>query len=196
MSFSFHARLQWFRQVARPNLRYWRRIHFSDESPFKLGKVDGQLNVCRWWNDVHNADCILPTIRSGRVTILVWGYVSCDCKCPLLLLEYRLIGQRCRDEVLAAAVHPHLDTHLFRGPRGSPIFQQYNAPVHTARARQDFLTNSVDVIPWPSGIPDLNISKRHEIFRTDLNCVSKYHKFWKIRAWQHREIQDGPHALA
>ena len=129
----------------------WRRIHFSDESPFDLGKVDGRVRVWRRRNEAHNADCILPTRRSGRVSIQVWGCVSYDWNLPLLHVQGRLTGQRYRDELLAAAVDPHRDTHPLRGPRGSPIFQQHNAPAHTARLCRDFLrTNSVDVMPWPS----------------------------------------------
>ena len=98
------------------------------------------------------------TIRSSHYSGLVWGCVSYDCKLPLLRVQGRLTGQRYRDEVLAAAVDPHLDTHPLRGPRGSPIFQQDNAPVHTTGVSRDFLrTNSVDVMPWPSRSPDLNI---------------------------------------
>ena len=156
----FQARLQWARQRVRHNLRYWRRIrvHFSDQSLFELGKVDGRVRVWRRRNEAHKADCILPTRWSGRVTIQVWGCVSYDCKLPLLRVQGRLTGQRYRDEVLAAAVDPHLDTHPLRGPRDRPLFQQDNAPVHTARVCRDFLrTNSIDVMPWPSRSPNLNI---------------------------------------
>ena len=154
----FQARLQWARQRVRHNLRYWRRIHFSDESPFELGKVDGRVRVWRRRNEAHKADCTIPTRRSGWVTIQVWGCVSYDCKLPLLRVQDRLTGQRYRDDVLVAAVDPHLDTHPLRGPRGSPLYQQDNAPDHTASVCRDFLhTNSVDVMPWPSRSPDLNI---------------------------------------
>ena len=109
-------------------------------------------------NEAHNVDCILPTRRSGRVTIQVCGCVSYDRKLLLLHVQGRLIGQRYWDEVLVAVIDPHLGTHPLRGPRGSPIFQQDNAPVHTARVCRDFLRkNSVDVMPWPNRSPDLNI---------------------------------------
>ena len=68
-------------------------------------------------NEAHNVDCILPTRRSGWVTIQVCGCVSYDCKLPLLHVQGRLIGQRYKDEVLVAAIDPHLGTHPLRGPR-------------------------------------------------------------------------------
>ena len=112
------------------------------------------VSVWRRWNKAHSAECILPTRRLGRVTIQVWQCVSYACKLPLLRVQGRLTGQRYPDEVLGAAVDHHLDTHPLWGPRGSPIFQQDNAPVHTARVCRDFLhTNLVDIMPWPSWSP-------------------------------------------
>ena len=76
----------------------------------------------------------------------------------LLRVQGRLTDQCYRDEVLAAAVDPHLDTHPLRGPRGSPIFQQVNTPAPTTRVCRDFpRTNSVDIMLWPSRSPDLII---------------------------------------
>ena len=57
-----------------------------------------------------------------------------------------------------------LDTYLLQsvenifGEAGAPfIFQQDNAPIHTARATQEWLfDNNINVINWPAQSPDLN----------------------------------------
>ena len=93
--------------------------------------------------------------RSGRVSVAVCGCVSFHCKLPLVDLHGNMIAARYRDEVLMPWLDPHMDGHALAD---RPIFQQDKAPPHTARLTTDILQNAaVDVLPWPSMPPDMNI---------------------------------------
>ena len=70
------ARLAWARKRRRYDLRYWRRVHWSDESYFQLQKVDGRVRVWRRPGERFHQECILPRLVSGRVSVSVWGCMS------------------------------------------------------------------------------------------------------------------------
>ena len=148
-------RLDWANQHTQHNLRFWRRIHWSDEFTFMLHQVDGRLRVWRLRGKRYNPDCVLETASSGRVSVAVWGCVSFHCKLPLVDLHGNMTAARYRDEVLVPWLEPHMDGHALAD---RPIFQQDKAPPNTARLAIAFLPNSpVDVLPWPSMSPDMNI---------------------------------------
>ena len=124
------ARLAWARQRRRYDLRYWRRVHWSDESYFQLQKVDGRVRVWRRPGERFHQECILPRLVSGRVSVSVWGCSSHDCKLELMDIRGNTTGIRYQDEILATQVEPQIDGQPLAH---RPWFMHDGVSTHTAR---------------------------------------------------------------
>ncbi|GFY23524.1 transposable element Tcb1 transposase [Trichonephila clavipes] len=68
---------------------------------------------------------------------MVWGAIAYDSRSTLIVMRGTITGQRYVDDIL----RPHVGYF----PNGLPgvIFQEDNAPPHTARVAQDFLPGSI-----------------------------------------------------
>jgi hypothetical protein len=84
---------------------------------------------------------------------MVWGGFSWEERGPLVVHSGSVTGL-----VHAKLLEEHA-VPSFKAifPRGDGIYQQDNAPVHTAKVAQDILVaKKVKVLPWPAYSPDLN----------------------------------------
>ena len=83
---------------------------------------------------------------------MVWGCFASG-GCGNLAEVHARITAEVYIEVLQDHLLPWIDANF---PTGH-VFQQENAPSHTAHATTAFLADSnVNVLPWPSRSPDLN----------------------------------------
>jgi len=81
---------------------------------------------------------------------MMWAGISNDRKTELVHVSDNLTAIRYRDEI----IQPHL-MRVIDGQR--ELFQQDSARPHTARVTMDYLEqNDINVLPWPSKLPDLN----------------------------------------
>ena len=135
------------------NLRTWRKIHWSDESQFLLHVTDGSMRVWRHKNTAYPPRNIQPTVPYGRVSVMVWGCISHDCKLDLVTIQGNLTGDQYIRDVLQPVVVPHFDNHLAT----RPVYMDDNARPHRSRAVTAYLqSEAVTSVPWPAMSPDLN----------------------------------------
>ena len=163
-----HVRLQWARRHAARNIRFWRRVHFSDESRFNLYDNDGRLRVWRSSGERRNAACVERRHAYGGASIMVWGCISFGCKLPLVEIQGNMNAQRYCDDVLTAHAVPHIDNHPLQD---HPVYMHDGATPHTAHITQDLLRQeAVDVLDWPSRSPDMNpIENMWDYLKRELN---------------------------
>ena len=127
---------------------------WSDESSFQLFATPANVRVRRRPGEEWNKDCIVPTVKHGSGSVMVWGCMSSSevgrltvCDGTINSEKYQVI---LRDTMLPAA------REMFRNGQNY-TFQQDNAPCHTlVSTRRWFQTNNVQVMDWPPQSPDMN----------------------------------------
>lgn len=149
---------------------FWKNVIFSDESKFNLFSSDGRRTVWRKPNSALEIKNIIPTIKHGGGSVLVWGCMSysgvgnlhfiediMDAKMYLKILQNNLVD---------SAKKMNIENNF--------IFQQDNDPKHSARIVREWLLYNVrHTLPHPPQSPDLNpIENLWHIL--DLN-IRKYH---------------------
>ena len=108
------------------------------------------------WRQPHekyDIDCLIPTVKSGQQGIMVWGCFTKNGLGPLVRLEGRITAV-IYINILENYLLPYIDT---LDDQENYIFQEDNAPIHTARVVKDWKSeNDVNSLPWPAQSPDLN----------------------------------------
>ncbi len=142
-------RLSWCRARADWTVE-WRRVVFSDESRFCLGRSDRRVRVRRLPGERESPDCIMESHRSQTPGVMVWGAISYDMKSELVFFEGTVTARSYVENVVNPVVIP------FLANINGAVFQQDNARPHTANITRMAL-QEVDVLPWPARSPDLSL---------------------------------------
>ncbi len=110
---------------------YWNHVLWSDETKINLFGSDGVKRVWRQPGEEYKDKCVLPTVKHGGGSVMVWGCMSAAGTMYCDILKQRL-GRRA-------------------------VFQHDNDPKHTSKTTTALLKKlRVKVMDWPSMSPDLN----------------------------------------
>jgi hypothetical protein len=116
--------------------------------------TDGRVRIWRQPHTAYVERNIVETVPFGGGSVMVWEYVSYDCKLDFITVRGNLNGQNYRQNILEASVVPHFDNHPLNT---RPVFVDDNARPHRARVVTDYLHDvSITTLPWPVRSPDLN----------------------------------------
>ena len=74
--------------------RAQRLVLWTDEASFELGKNSREIRVWRKSDETWNTDCLAPTFKSGRVSLMVWGCMVHDRLGPLVVLPVGRMNER------------------------------------------------------------------------------------------------------
>ena len=138
------------------SLEQWKNVIFSDESSFTLFPTSDQVYVWKQPKEAFYPDCLLLTVKHGGGSVMIWDAVSWKSAGPMISLHGR-INSRDYLGILGDQIHPMVHA-LF--PEGNAIFQDDNAPIHTARIVKEWHeehSNEVEHLIWPPQSSDLNI---------------------------------------
>ncbi len=107
-----------------------------------------------WWRrkgEEYKEKCMVPTVKHGGGSVLMWGCMSAAGVGELHFID-GIMNSQMYCSILKEKMLPSLRA---RGRRA--LFQHDNYPKHTSKATVGFLKkNRVKVIQWPSMSPDLN----------------------------------------
>ena len=126
----------------------WQRVIFTDEKKFNLVGNDGYVSL--WLQ--NRSTYTIEAEKQLRKSIMVWGAISSSGGVVLVKLDSTVNADNyidiVKNDLLDNANVVLLDDF---------IFQQDNAPCHTARKTMEFLeSRNLTLLPWPPLSPDLS----------------------------------------
>jgi len=144
------ARLEFAKTHVTWDSNKWRQVRFSDEKKFNLDGPDG---FSYYYHDLRKDERILSRRQMGGGSVMVWAFIGYEKKGDIGFLPKK-VNSQCYNQLLEQQKREF--TVLEDGEPA--IFQQDNAPVHTARIINEFfLANKIGTMDWPALSPDLNI---------------------------------------
>ncbi|KAI6661477.1 hypothetical protein LOD99_13350 [Oopsacas minuta] len=179
------ARLQFCKDRKSWKKEEWRRVLFSDESPFELYPHLNHQNDRVW---AYKQSQVLPTETVKFPSkILVWGMMSYRAVSELHIIPK---GQTVNaDYYVREILNKSLMSTMQRQPEEASIlrrkmlpdmsraiFQQDGAPAHTAKKTQEWCDNNLVEFwtkeTWPGNSPDLNpIENLWSIVKHDIQMM-------------------------
>ncbi|GFV83049.1 transposable element Tc1 transposase [Trichonephila clavipes] len=143
-------RRQWCRTHRQWTLQQWQQVIWSYKSTFTLFQTTGRVYVWRTPKEAFAPECIVPTVKHGGGSLMVWGAISWRGLGPLVTLHGKV--------KTAHYVNILRDQTSFPGE--CPLYQDDNAHIHTAKIVQEWFAEhdgEVGHLDRPPQSPDLNI---------------------------------------
>lgn len=147
--------MEWCQAHKDWSLDQWRKVMWTDESPFVL-RYHGGRRVWRLHNERYSHRCTIATVKHD-VKVNVWG-AFCAKGVGMLHHIKGIMDQNIYLDILENVMVPSADI-LFGDHTNVDnwIFQQDNDPKHTAKSVKEWITEEkIPLLPWPSQSPDLN----------------------------------------
>lgn len=128
------------------------KVIFSDEKKFNLDGPDGYQY---YWHDLRKESQYCSRRQMGGGSIMVWGAFGFNGKSDLVILN----GRQKKENYLEL-VQTQLETYGTKIGGQNYIFQQDNAPIHTAKVVKSWFEQQkmkgFGLLSWPALSPDLN----------------------------------------
>lgn len=134
----------------------WKSVLWTDESKFELFGSHRRQYVRRKVNERFKPQCILPTVKHGGGSVMVWGCFSHAGVGQLVKIEGIMKKEQYHNILQRHAIPSGINL-IGRGF----IFQQDNDPKHTSKLCASYLerkkeADHLDIMDWPPQSPDLN----------------------------------------
>ena len=144
-------RYNWAVEHLQWTVDQWKRVLFSDESPYVL-RFNRRVRVWRLVNEKYQKECMTGTVKHDS-KIMVWGCFCANGVGKLYRIKNIMNGLHYRN-ILKFQMIP---SSRFLFPNGKFVFQHDNDPKHTCHLVQNYLRNKkIQVLDWPAQSPDLN----------------------------------------
>jgi hypothetical protein len=80
------CRLQFAKRYNDCTPNSWRKIVWTNESSFEIGKISRQVVVWRKPKDKYKKEYLTPTFKSGQTSTMVWGAFFGATRAPLTII--------------------------------------------------------------------------------------------------------------
>lgn len=104
------ARKKWCKEHLGWTADEWKKVVWSDESSFTLFPTTGRVYVWRSPNEAYNQECLLPTVKHGGGSVMVWGAISWNGVGPIIAVKGKVKAQDYKD-ILNDKVLDHMITN-------------------------------------------------------------------------------------
>jgi len=149
-------RKAWAKEAMQLTREDWIRIIWTDESSVEVGKVSREATVWRKPGERYRKECLVPTFKSGRQSVMVWGCISYGMRGPLVRIPSGM--RKAADYVALVLDGPLWDFYLEQSEvKGIVKVVEDGAPTHRSKAAENFRSqNSLETFPHPAQSPDMN----------------------------------------
>lgn len=133
----------------------WKRVIWTDESSFELGKNSRRIRVWRKTHERYSAQCLAPTFKSGRTSVMVWGGFTGFHKSRLVFMPQ---GERTARDFVNNVYEGELSRFYFMHSEPHKlILMEDGALVHRGKAPAIWRSaHGMQKLDWPANSPDLN----------------------------------------
>uniref|UniRef100_A0A3Q2PWK9 Tc1-like transposase DDE domain-containing protein n=1 Tax=Fundulus heteroclitus TaxID=8078 RepID=A0A3Q2PWK9_FUNHE len=133
---------------------FWNKVLWTDETMIELFGHKERHYAWQQKNTAFQEQHLLPTVKFGGGSIMLWGCVANAGTGNLVKVEGRMDSIQYQQILENNVQESVTKLKLHQGW----IFQQDNDPKHRSKSTQAFMQrNNYNVLEWPSQSPDLNI---------------------------------------
>jgi hypothetical protein len=149
-------RLKFARDTRAWTHEQWSKVIWTDEASVEIGKQSRQVRVWRGVGEEYDADCIVPTFKSNRQSLMIWGCMAAGRLGPLIVIPSD--RRTARDYVDLVLDGPLMAFYLeLSQARGDVMIMEDGAPVHRSKlAQQHHVEHKIRTLDWPAQSPDMN----------------------------------------
>jgi transposase len=149
------ARLAFAKKYRSWTFDDWKKVIWTDESTFEIGKNSRHILVWRKNDERFKLDCLAPSFKSGRSSIMVWGAFTATQKIPLVRMPP---GRRTAVDFVEIVYDGCLGPFLSKQDEDAGlILMEDGAPVHRSKVPKNWRERKgIEKLVWPANSPDLN----------------------------------------
>ena len=149
-------RYAWAKKHADWTEKQWKRVLWTDESKFEFFGSHRRAFVRRRPRERFLPDCVVPTVKHGGGSVIVWGYFA-SIQVGDLVRIHGIMDKKVYHNILVRHAVP-----LGKRLAGQNfVFQQDNDPKHTSKSCTNYLQKKEDAqvitkMEWPAQSPDIS----------------------------------------
>ena len=151
-----HTRQGWAETHVGWNMLDWKAVIWTDEASVEIGRESRQCRVWHRPGERYKKACLVPTFKSGRQNLMIWGCIAFGKRGPLIQIPpNRRKGTDYVSLVLSGPLWEFY-TELVE-EKGAALVMEDGAPIHRSKVAKDFrVAHLIETLPHPAQSPDLN----------------------------------------